>query len=252
MQIVDIHVHPCLDRHPVRSAQRIIRAAERSDVSRICLLGDVLRFGYDPDERHVEQINDLTIRLVDKWPEHFVGFCFLNPANSVSFVEKEMERCIVKHGMRGIKLEVGVNARDRRLDPIMRRAAQYRAPVLHHAWYKTVGKAHNESDPSDIADLAARFPGVPIIMAHLAPCGVRGVLDVKPFPNIHVDTSGSQPTCGVVEYAVKNLGAARVVYGSDAPGRDFSSQLGRIYGARIAKRERDLILGHNARRLLGL
>ncbi|MFH1708770.1 MAG: hypothetical protein ABIF71_12760 [Planctomycetota bacterium] len=35
---------------------------------------------------------------------------------------------------------------------------------------------------------------------------------------------------GLVEYAVAALGARRVVFGSDAPYRDFTCQIGRILG----------------------
>ena len=110
----------------------------------------------------------------------------------------------------------------------------------------------NESTPADIASLAARYPDVPIQMAHLGGARIRGVQDIRPHENISIDTSGSQPIGGLVEYAVKELGADRVVYGSDVPGRDFSAQLGRIYGARLSASDRDKILYRNAHRLISL
>ena len=80
----------------------------------------------------------------------------------------------------------------------------------------------------------------------------RGVADVQDCPNVLVDTSGSQPEQGIVEWAVAQLGAERLVYGSDVVGRDFGTQLGRVLGARLTARQRDLILGGNACRLLRL
>jgi predicted TIM-barrel fold metal-dependent hydrolase len=247
--IIDIHTHPRLDR-PLETTVEMIRAARKAGIDRLCLLGDVLHFGYDPDPDQIGKINDSTIAIVKKYPDTLIGFCFLNPAHEKNFNVKEMERCIVKNHFKGIKLEVSVNARDARLDPIMGKAGELGVPVLHHSWYKTVNKAFNESDPSDIANLASRFPGVNIIMAHLSGGGVRGILDIMPCPNVYVDTSGSQPVAGVVEYGVEKLGAERILFGSDAPGRDFSSQLGRIYGAKISEKERRLILGANTMQLL--
>jgi predicted TIM-barrel fold metal-dependent hydrolase len=124
--------------------------------------------------------------------------------------------------------------------------------VLHHAWYKTGSRAFNESTPADIADLASRFPDVTIIMAHLSGGGVQGIHDVKPHSNVYVDTSGSQPVSGMVEYAVHVLGSQRIVYGSDAPIRDFSSQIGRIRGASITEKQRDRILCSNAKKIFRL
>ena len=79
--------------------------------------------------------------------------------------------------------------------------------------------------------------------------------DVRPYPNVYVDTSGMQPVNGLVEYAVKELGAKRVLYGSDVyypSGRDFAAQLGRVLGARIKESEKELILGLNAKKILGV
>jgi len=250
--IIDIHTHPPggkTGENP-EAIDKVIQVAKKFNISKMCLLGDVLRFGYNPTEEEVRKINDLTISMVKRWHSFLIGFCFLNPGHSQNFLLEEIERCIVKERFQGIKLEVAVNARDKRLDLIMEKAEEFDIPILHHSWYKTVNKAFNESNPSDIANLASRFPKVKIIMAHLSGCWVRGILDVKPFPNVYIDTSGSQPFAGVVEYAVEELGAKRILYGSDIPGRDFSAQLGRIYGAKIKEKERELILGVNAERLL--
>jgi predicted TIM-barrel fold metal-dependent hydrolase len=87
-------------------------------------------------------------------------------------------------------------------------------------------------------------------MAHLGGGGWRGVQDVKPYPNVLIDTSGAQPQAGLVEYAVRELGADRVLFGSDWPIRDFATQMARVTGARLPERDRRRILGLNAARLL--
>jgi predicted TIM-barrel fold metal-dependent hydrolase len=75
-------------------------------------------------------------------------------------------------------------------------------------------------------------------------------LNQRAFENIYIDTSGGQPHSGLVEFALNKLGPKRIVYGSDAPYRDFSVQLGRIAGAEISKVTKEMILGKNAKRLL--
>lgn len=254
--IIDVHIHPRLNSQPFKAMEETIRLAERFGINKLCLLGDVLRFGYNPSPHQIERINDLTIKLVRRWPDILFGFCFLNPRHSRKFIFDEIERCIIKEKFKGIKLEVAVNARDKRLDPIMKKVEELNAIVLHHSWDTSVigrkmSSGAYQSDPSDIAGLASRFPRVKIIMAHLSAAGIRGILEIRPFPNVWVDTSGSQPHSGVIEYAVEELGAERILYGSDIPGRDFSSQLGRIYGAKIKEKEKRLILGENSKKLLG-
>jgi hypothetical protein len=49
---------------------------------------------------------------------------------------------------------------------------------------------------------------------------------------------------------VRELGAERVLYGSDAGGRSFASQLAKVLGAKIPESAKRLILGENLKRLL--
>jgi predicted TIM-barrel fold metal-dependent hydrolase len=51
--------------------------------------------------------------------------------------------------------------------------------------------------------------------------------------------------------AVRELGAERVVYGSDVGGRSFASQLSKVLGAAIPDSAKALVLGGNLRRLYG-
>ena len=55
---------------------------------------------------------------------------------------------------------------------------------------------------------------------------------------------------GYTEMAVRELGAERVLYGSDASGRSFASQLAKVFGADIPESAKRLILGENLKRLL--
>jgi predicted TIM-barrel fold metal-dependent hydrolase len=55
-----------------------------------------------------------------------------------------------------------------------------------------------------------------------------------------------------VEFAVEQLGARRVLYGSDAPVRDFGVALARITGSRLDARTQRMLLHDNASALLRL
>lgn len=247
MKIIDIHTHNTLP-----DTKCIIEAALRNDIKKVILLGDVLRFGFYPTEDQIHELNNDTIEAVKKYPEVCHGFCFLNPANDPDFTLREIDRCINEHGFKGIKLEVSLNCRNELLYPIMQKLEELEVPLLHHCWYKTVSKFPEESDPSDIAYLARKFPSVKIIMAHLAGCGFRGIEDIADCSNVYVDTSGGQPITTLLEYAVKRVGSSRILFGSDAPYRDISCQLGRIYGADLDHKTKQKILFDNAKELLKL
>ncbi len=251
--IIDIHVHPpagCDIRkpgfEPKKIADKILEDASIFGIEKVCILG---RFWAYPYKEGIRSINNSTIALTRCNPEKLFGLCFLNPNLPVDFLCEEMERCF-SAGMKGVKLEFETSARDLRLDPIMEKLREHNLFLLHHTWYHTLDKSGEESDPSDIAHLARRHPGVRIVMSHLTACGIRGVLDIKDLPNVYVDTSGSQPFSGIVEYAVEKIGAERQLFGSDFCMRDFSAQLGRIYGADLTEPQRKRILGENARKIL--
>jgi hypothetical protein len=196
----------------------------------------------------VREGNDFVLRFIAAHPEEIIGLCYTSPLHGEEAV-REIDRCI-NAGMRGIKLLTACAMRDARVDPIAARAAQLRVPILQHAWYKRDGQLPNESVPADVAALAARHPKTMIVMAHLTGCNERGMADIAPHPNIHVDTSGGEPEAGVTEMAVRKLGARRIVFGTDATGRGYAAALGKVLGARITAREKALILGGNAARLL--
>ncbi|HHV81646.1 MAG: amidohydrolase family protein [Dictyoglomi bacterium] len=253
MNIIDIHVHPELEDQDYSLTEKMIGLAKRYGVKHICLLGDVLHFGYDPSEEQIRKINDQTIELVEKWSDFFFGFCFLNPKHPEEFMQQEAGRCFKNKNFKGIKLEVAVNARNKHVEKVMRIARNMNIVVLLHSWStEIIDNREHQSDPEDIAYLASHFPDVKIIMAHVTSARERGVLAIKPFSNVWVDTSGGQPIAGTIEYAVEKLGSERILFGSDAPGRDFSAQLGKIYGSNISEYAKRSILGENARKLLGI
>jgi predicted TIM-barrel fold metal-dependent hydrolase len=254
MRAIDIHTHPILrDDHRGRGgADQLIQRAQAHGIRHLVALGDVLAYGRSPTEAQLRKINDDTHWLMQRHPAVITGFCHLNPTLGERAVRREIERCVAR-GFRGLKLEIANNARDACMRPLMTAAQQHGLVLLQHAWSMTkIRQRSFHTDPEDVATLANRFPNVRIIMAHLTGCGVRGVLAVKSCPNVVVDTSGAAPEAGLVEYAVAQLGSERVLYGSDAPIRDFAVALARITGARLDAQTQQKILHDNARALLRL
>ena len=254
MRAIDIHTHPVLwDDHRDRDgAEQLIRRAQAHGIRHLVALGDVLAYGRSPTEAQLRKINDDTHWLMQRHPGVITGFCHLNPTLGERAVWRETERCVAR-GFRGLKLEIANNARDACMRPLMAAAEHHGLVLLQHAWSMTkIRQRSFHTDPEDVATLARRFPNVRIIMAHLTGCGVRGVLAVKSCPNVVVDTSGAAPEAGLVEYAVAQLGSERVLYGSDAPIRDFAVALARITGARLDAQTQQKILHDNARALLRL
>ncbi len=253
MEVIDIHVHT-----KTEECEDLIEYAKKLNIVKGCLLGDVLKYGYNQKEEQVKEINDLTIYLTKKYPSFFIGFCYLNPRNSKRFIEEEIERCILKNKLKGVKLEASIWASDRRVFFIADICQDLNIPILHHAWNtfslgKNPSPACFQTDPEDIVILSKSFPKLKIIMAHLKGIDIRGIIEIKNYENIYVDTSGAQPITGIVEYGVKKIGSERILFGSDVYfpyGRDIPVQLMAILGSNIKTKDKENILFRNAKRIL--
>lgn len=254
--IYDVHVHIGRHMSPLKggSGDAVTDLVERAllhGIDRQCI-SSLGNRGYlvNPTLDEVREANDHVLEAMAAHPDHLLGFCYINPRHG-SDAMAEIDRCVVRGGMAGIKLWVACKASDPLVDPVLERAAELGVPVLQHAWNKAVGQLEHESTSADVAEMGRRHPRATILIAHLMGIGYRGVLEIAPYPNILVDTSGGDPEAGVVEYAVRQLGAERVLFGSDAPGRSYGVQLGKVLGAQLTPEQRDLILFGNAERILG-
>jgi predicted TIM-barrel fold metal-dependent hydrolase len=72
---------------------------------------------------------------------------------------------------------------------------------------------------------------------------------IKGCPNVYADLSGSGCSRGCIEFAVRELGAERCVFGTDG---SIAPCVAAITCAEIGDDERELILSGNAMRLLGI
>jgi len=235
----------------IDAIEELIQSAKRNGIERLCVssLGDK-GYSHYPSPEEFISANTHVLEMMRIFPE-ILGFCYVNPQHTEESIA-ELDRCITDGGMVGVKFWIACKASDRQIDPVVQRVIELDVPILQHAWYKTTGNYENESTPADIADLAGRFPDVTLIMAHLHGAGYRGVCDIVPYPNVLVDTSGGDPEATVVEFGVQELGAERIVFGADAPGRSFGVQLGKVLGANISDEEKELILHGNVERILKL
>ena len=255
MRIIDVHTHPIFFRSGSKPAEvaKLVARGRSLGIEHMISLGDVLVHGPHPTAAQVSAMNDVNARLQAWHPDYFVSFCFLNPVLGERAVMKEVERCVTKYGLKGIKLEISNNAREACMKPVMAAARRFGLVVLQHSWSMVNLKLRRfHSDPADTAFLARRHPDVKIIMAHLTGCGFRGVLEAKGCDNLYVDTSGGYPEAGLIEYAAEHLGADHVLYGSDLPIRENSVTIGRILGAQLSAADKQRMLYTNTARLLNL
>jgi predicted TIM-barrel fold metal-dependent hydrolase len=112
---------------------------------------------------------------------------------------------------------------------------------------------YNPSDLSwnDLHDLLATHPRLPVILRGVS-YGIDRTLYalLDACPNLHVETAKYLPFRGLEEI-VRRFGAARLVFGSEAPFLSPGAAVAPILTAAITDAERRAIAAGNLRRLLG-
>jgi len=251
IEIWDAHVHLTGGEVTGTLSERVpvlLKYADRMGVRRL-ILSMGTRFVHDPTPEQLREQNDAVLEAVRMAPDRLLGWVYLNPKHQEASLG-ELERCVVRGPMVGIKLWIAMRCCEPPLDPLMRRAAELRLPVLQHTFFRLGGNLPGESSPSDLVQLAARHPQVHFICAHTGADWERGIRAVRSQQNIWVDVCGSDPTAGFVEMAVRELGHERVIFGSDAPIRTFASQLAKVFSAGLSWEAQKAILHENIIRLI--
>ena len=177
------------------------------------------------------------------------GSVYLSPSFP-QFSLREFDRCVRDGPMVGVgELEADKRCNAPEMDAIVERASVDES--AHSAAYlaELAGNEPGESTPYDLVELARRHPDANFICAHTGGDWERGIRIIRDAPNVVAGIAGFDPTSGVMEMAVRELGPERVVFGSDAGGRSFASQLAKVIGADIPDAAKELVLGGNLRRL---
>lgn len=249
MEIWDGHCHiNAYSGTPAERVGKMLEVADRMGVNRLCIYMGTA-FHTEPTPEQLVQANDEVLEACLAWPDRVYGWVYLSPAH-LDLSLKELERCVAQGPMVAVKLWVAQNCDTPEADAIVKRAGELKAPVLQHTWHKITGNLPGESNTYDLVRLASRHPEVTFICGHTGGDWELGIRAIRTQKNIYADLAGGDPTAGYTEMAVKELGADRVIYGSDIPGRSFGSQLAKVHGARIGEAEKEMILAGNLKRIL--
>ena len=132
-------------------------------------------------------------------------------------------------------------------------AAEQSAVILAHS-------GDSLSAPAAYVPFADAFPEMAVILAHLGNGGAAGgrpdlqvqAIQASRHDNVYTDTSSARSLMpGLIEWAVAQVGAEKILYGTDTPLYFAPSQRARIDCAELDQAQQRLILRDNALRLLG-
>jgi uncharacterized protein len=240
LRVIDAHVHQWAYLADPRTMETFL--GDHPEIERLVLASD-LQGGYYPSAEEVSASNRSTLRFMELFPDRISGWCYVNP-RLPSAIE-EFDRGMAC-GLMGLKLWVATRCSEPVTFPIIERAIEANVPMLVHTWRKNGGAGNlaEESLPTDMADLARRYPEGRFLMAHFGGDWEFGLRAIRNCPNVWADFSGTINEYGAYEQAIRELGEDRVVFGSDLPA-DFRGNLGRVLQGGWPRATLDKVLAGN-------
>jgi uncharacterized protein len=174
---------------------------------------------------------------------------------SLAFVRRSLEEPAVV----GIKIHPAHHqcpADDPRWRPVWEVASASGRPILTHSWCASdYNPTQKHAQPALFAGYVREFPEVRLILGHSGgryEGHLAAAALARAHANVYLDLAGDGYGLGLVEYLVEQVGAERILYGSDDQWIDPRSQLGMVLDAAIPAADKASILRYNAVRLFGL
>ncbi len=250
---IDAHCHPEDD------LVRQLEIADRLGIEKMQISMPVTNFsGSDPEgPDQVRKNNDIVINAVKKYPGRFIGFFTLNPLYGKESLE-EIKRC-VDLGLIGYKGYTQAKVNDPVYYPVIEKLIGLKMIVFMHtfcqlgmAGYRMkydIGRFENTTLPEDMADAARRYPEAIFHFAHIAGGGdwEYECKTLRSYPNIYVDTGGSNNEENIIDFAIRTLGEERIFFGTD---NCYHHGVGKILSSNATDDQKRKIFYENYRNIL--
>lgn len=228
---------------PDSSTESLVRVMDECGVTSMCV-SHLLAIG--PDSRAG---NALLLKEIQRYPDRFLGYAVFDPHDPEA--AHRTADLLAAPGVVGLKLhpETHEYALDGPgYDAAFELAAERGCVVLAHGMFGS-----RWCGPERFATVAARYPSAKLLMGHagLLPAGFPAAAEVTAHhPNVTLELCGSRMTARHIAWLVGQVGADRMVFGSDALFLDLRVGLGRVQLAPISPADRDQLLFGTMTRLL--
>jgi len=250
--VIDAHTHMAPGEHKTVSGLMMLHSSCEHITPKLDSLGveAILTAPWEGIATDGMAGNAHTVHAARKFPGRYYGYntCNINYDDDLAGWRRWFEQYPdVFVGIKPYWPYQQFSLLDERLAPWLAYADARRLLCLVHT---TSDKALCESET-----LCPRYPGVTFILAHAGSDyhNAEGCVRVaKACRNAVLEITYTSLTRGLVEYLVSEIGADRVLYGSDLPMRDPAPQLGWVAYAEISEEDKKKILYGNINKLMAL
>jgi uncharacterized protein len=239
------------------TADELIESMDREEID----ISVVLNIGWTTNKLCVET-NDYIMESIARFPGRLIGFCTVQPSNHNAAIS-EIERCI-SGGIRGVgEIRPDIQQIDLNdsgtMDDFIEISINNNLVFLIHSSepagheYKGKGKV----TPDIMYPFIMKYPDLKIVCAHWG--GGLPFYYLMPevkrdFKNVYFDTAASPFLYSPEIYSqvIKLTGAEKILFGSDFPLLKPGRLIREINTVKLPDEEKRLIMGDNARQLLGI
>jgi uncharacterized protein len=243
-------------RNPVLlSLPDFVKELDEAGIDRVVLL-NAARKGIQ-----VRPMNEDLAKILNKYPERFLGFAGFDPNNGAQAVQ-EIEYAIRELGLSGVKivasmLELDID--DKAFYPCYAKAEELGVPILAHTGSAVIkGVRAKYVQPLMIDDVAFDFPDLKIICAHLGGWQYMDVLGMLVHHrNVYADISfwplhplyANMVPWNLLERTVSD----KILLGSDYPaGQTPKEAVEAVRKLPVSQAFKEKILVENASKILRL
>jgi len=206
-----------------------------------------------PLPKHVRPTNDFFLSAAEG--NGLVPFGAIHPFQPD--IEEELDR-LLEAGVKGVKAVPFLQKfypDDPRCDHLYESVSERDMILLLHAGKVPEDLPEFFGTPDRFARMVERHPDLKVVLAHLGGYEMwRGVQKhlIPAGENVYFDTSyvSTRLSSMEMEGLIKEIGANRVLFGTDYPWTDQAEEVELIRGMDLSRKELDMILEGNAQRLL--
>jgi predicted TIM-barrel fold metal-dependent hydrolase len=204
-------------------------------------------------ERHLRFVYG----AVQEYPDKLLGFGWADPTVGVEHAKEMVKRCTEDYGFYGVKLNGAQN--DYKINdpilalPVIEEIAKTGTMLAFH-----IGPdAYENTHPLRAREVAKRWPELTILLVHMGMTDWtmnQAVVEVaQECPNMYL--IGSATNDKAVIYAINQLGADRVLFGTDAPFQRpyvVKAWYDALLNYEVTEAEMAMVMGGNVARLFHL
>jgi len=238
--VIDGHVHigewphATTFRNADETVAQSVAYLDANGIDACCVVGG----GYLWEGSDYRIGNDFLVEVCRRLPDRLIPFLHINPNDTRANVLAELQR-MYDAGVRCIKLinsyQENYPGDGPNLMALYEFASTHRMLVFNHAW-----------TPEVMMTVAAQFPDVDFVFGHYGP---RQDPVLRERPNVYANT-WTYTVQGFLDRAIANVGAGKLLVGSDGFLNPMSVGIGPVVFANATDAQRREILGVTQARLL--